>query len=292
MKVSEATLVSPSTLDECLLLLNDQKHSVQLLAGGTDAVVRMKEGVWNPDTWINIKNLDALRYIEEVNHEIHIGALTSHTDLVESKLINERADVLAQAAKEIGAIQLQNMGTIGGNIATASPAGDTIPALFVLDAKIELRSLTDTRLIPIREIFTGPGRTVKKSDEIITKIIIRSQDEDEIGIFEKLGPRKAQSISIVNVAISLKMGEKPRECLEGKIAFGSVAPTIIRATKCEYMLKLNPLFDDVIHDIASAAWKEVMPISDVRASAKYRRNMASSLLERGLYRLMKRWEEQ
>ncbi|MFD1040249.1 FAD binding domain-containing protein [Virgibacillus byunsanensis] len=291
MRVSAIDMVSPKSVEACLFLLGDQDKTYRFIAGGTDAVVRMKDGILRPSVWINIKHLKTLRYIREEMNEIHIGPLTTHTDIATSKLLQEKADVLVEAAKEIGAIQMQNMGTIGGNIGTASPAGDTLPALFVLDAKIELSSLHESRIIPIREFFTGPGKTVQKQDEMITAIRIVPQTENEIGIFEKLGPRKAQSISIVNVAISLKMGMKPRECLSGKIAFGSVAPTIIRSAKCEKMLTLGPLDDVAIQDIAGAAWKEVMPISDVRASAKYRRSMASSLLERGLYRLIERWEE-
>ncbi|RWR11648.1 FAD binding domain-containing protein [Siminovitchia fortis] len=291
MKVSEIDVVTPKSVKECLYFLSDKEKRVRLLAGGTDAVVRMKDGIGRPETWINIKGMDSLRYIREESDGIHIGPLTTHTDIIRSALLWEKADVLASASNEVGGIQIQNMGTIGGNLGTASPAGDTIPPLFVLDAQIELSSLHSKRIVPITEFFNGPGNTVLQPGEMITNIIIRPQAENEIGIFEKLGPRKAQSISIVNVAISLKMGEGPRECLEGKIAFGSAGPTIIRAAKCERMLSLGPLYDNTIRDIADIAWKEVMPITDGRATAKYRRSMASALLARGLYRLMKRWDE-
>lgn len=289
MLVSEIDLVSPASLAECLTLLSNEGIEHKLLAGGTDAVVRMKEGKWRPKVWINIKGLKELRYIVEKDRAIHIGPLTTHTDIVRSPILQKKADVLVEAAREVGATQMQNMGTIGGNIGTASPAGDTIPALFVLGAVIELSSQSTKRLVPIEEFFIGPGRTVAKQNEMITNIIIQPQAQNEIGIFQKLGPRKAQSISIVNVAISLSMGED-RQCLGGKIAFGSVAPTIIRAKKCESILPQGPLTDEMIQNIAKIAWKEVMPITDVRATATYRRDMASSLLERGLYRLMKRWE--
>ncbi|MFD1705265.1 FAD binding domain-containing protein [Siminovitchia sediminis] len=292
MKVSEIDMVTPETVEECLYYLGDKEKTVRLLAGGTDAVVRMKDNAGRPETWINIKGMNSLRYIREEKNGIHIGPLTTHTDIIQSKLLQEKANVLVSASNEVGGIQIQNMGTIGGNLATASPAGDTIPPLFTLDAQIELSSLGGKRMVPISDFFIGPGKTVQQAGEMITNIIIRPQAKNEIGIFEKLGPRKAQSISIVNAAIILTMGEGPRECLEGKIAFGSVGPTIIRAGKCERMLSLAPLTEERIRDVADAAWKEVMPISDGRATAKYRRSMASSLLARGLYRLMKRWEEQ
>jgi xanthine dehydrogenase FAD-binding subunit len=289
MLISEIDIISPQTIKDCLFILAKNEVEHRIIAGGTDAVVRMKEGKWRPSTWINIKGIKELRYIKEINGAIHIGPLTTHTDIIQSPLLQRKADVLVEAASEVGAIQMQNMGTIGGNIGTASPAGDTIPALYVLNASVELQSINSKRLVPIKQLFTGPGRTVIKPNEMITNIIIQPQTENEIGIFQKLGPRKAQSISIVNVAINLSMG-KDLECIEGKIAFGSVAPTIIRAKKCEALLPLHPLTDDIIENIAKVAWKEVMPITDGRATAEYRRDMASALLERGLYRLMRRWE--
>jgi xanthine dehydrogenase FAD-binding subunit len=289
MLISEIDLVSPVSLQECLKLLSDKSIDHRLIAGGTDAAVRMKEGKWRPEVWINIKGLHELRYISEKDGAIHIGPLTTHTDIIRHTLLQKKADVLVEAAREVGAIQMQNMGTIGGNIGTASPAGDTIPALYVLGAVIELRSLTSVRLVPIEEFFIGPGKTILKKKEMITNIIIPPQKVNEIGIFQKLGPRKAQSISIVNVAISLLMG-KDHKCLGGKIAFGAVAPTIIRAKKCEALLTHQPLTDEMIQNIGKIAWKEVMPITDGRATAAYRRDMASSLLARGLYRLLRRWE--
>jgi xanthine dehydrogenase FAD-binding subunit len=292
MMLSEIEVLSPNTVKDCLDILTSNPRKIQVIAGGTDAVVRMKEGKWLPDIWVNIKGIAELRYIRVVGNQIHIGPLTTHTDIVKSEILKGKADVLIDAAREVGATQIQNAGTIGGNIGTASPAGDTIPALYVLGTVIELSSADSKRYIPIEEYFIGPGRTVKKENELITNIIIQSQDEHELSIFQKLGPRKAQSISIVNVAIVLTMEKGSQKCLGGKIAFGSVGPTIVRAKKCEAMLDLSPLDLDHIQNVAKVAWKEVMPISDIRASAEYRRDMASSLLERGLYRLMKRWDEQ
>lgn len=208
MSVLEMDLVSPTTVEECLYILRDNEKTTRFLAGGTDAVVQMKEGVNCPGLWMNLKQLQSLRYIRQEESGIHIGPLTTHTDIVQSKILQEKADLLVEAAGKVGAIQMQNMGTLGGNIGTASPAGDTIPALFVLDAKIELSSLMGKRIVTINEFFTGPGKTVLKQGEMITNIMLRPQDKNEIGIFEKLGPRKAQSISIVNVAVSLKMGNK------------------------------------------------------------------------------------
>lgn len=290
MRTSEMELLSPTTVSECLQLLGDTDREYRLLAGGTDAVVRMKEGQWRPAVWINIRNILDLRFIREDDDGLHIGPLATHSDIVSSALLQTKANVLVQAAREVGATQIQNMGTIGGNIANASPAGDTIPPLYVLDAVIHLQSAKGSRHINIADFFTGPGKTVMKSDEMIVDIVVQPQGANEIGIFEKLGPRQAQSISMVNMACSLKMGNGSRQCLGGKIAFGAVAPTVVHAKKCASMLRLATLDTDMIQNMAKVAWKEVMPISDVRASAEYRRDMASALLERGLYRLMERWD--
>jgi xanthine dehydrogenase FAD-binding subunit len=291
MRLSEMELVSPKTVLECLSYLAYAGDKARIIAGGTDAVVQMKEGKGRPEIWVNIKGLDELRYIKEKGDEIEIGALATHTDIAKSSLLNKKAQALADASLEVGATQIRNMGTIGGNLATASPAGDTIPALYVSDSLLELQSLKGTRRVDIEDFFLGPRRTVLQKDEIITKIIIKQQASNEISIFQKLGPRRAQAISIVNVAIKLTM-ESSRKCTGGKIAFGSVGPTIVRAKKCEAVLGLAELTDEMINDIGKMAWKEVSPISDIRASAEYRRDMAGALLERGLYRLMKRWDNQ
>ena len=285
-------LISPKTMAECLSYLAEEARHTRLIAGGTDAVVQMKEGKDRPDLWLNIRGLQELRFIREEGDEIHIGSLTTHTDMVNSKLLKSKAQALQDAAWEVGAAQIRNMGTIGGNLATASPAGDTIPALYILDALIELESVRGTRRVKIDDFYLGPRKTVIQKDEMIKMIIIRPQKSHEISIFQKLGPRRAQAISIVNVAVKLIMGPNTRECLGGTIAFGSVAPTVIRANKCQGMLPLNRLTDDTIHDIGKVAWKEVAPISDIRASAEYRKEMAGALLERSLYRLMRRWESQ
>ncbi|RXT05764.1 xanthine dehydrogenase family protein subunit M [Ammoniphilus sp. CFH 90114] len=290
MRISEMELISPKSVLECLSYLQDTDRDIRLIAGGTDTVVQMKEGKGRPKTWVNIKGIKELRFIREEDDGIHIGPLTTHTDLIKSRIIQYQAQALADAAWEVGATQIRNMGTLGGNLATASPAGDTIPALYVLDAVVELQSIAGKRKVPIEDFFYGPRKTAINRNEMITNIIIQPQKTDEVSIFQKLGPRRAQAISIVNVAIRLRMGKEKRECIGGKIAFGSVAPTVIRAHKCESLLRVSPLTEEMITNIGKVAWKEVAPISDIRASAEYRRDMAGAILERGLYRLMKRWE--
>lgn len=291
MYVSEIDMLTPRSLKECLFILENEKANFRLLAGGTDAVVRMKEGKWRPDYWINLKQIHELRFITIQKDEIQIGPLTTHSEIIASPLLQAHADVLVQACREVGATQMQNMGTLGGNIGTASPAGDTIPALYALDAEVELTSLSGKRRLKVEDFFIGPGKTAALPVEVITKIAFKVRDQHDIGIFQKLGPRKAQSISIVNVAVTLKMKKGTKDCTGGRIAFGSVGPTVVRARKCESMLSLGELTDELIANIGKVAWKEVMPISDIRATASYRRDMASALLERGLYRLMKRWKE-
>jgi xanthine dehydrogenase FAD-binding subunit len=290
MRVSEIEMISPTSILECLSYLANTEREVRLIAGGTDAVVQMKEGKGRPEVLVNIKQLQELRYIREEEDGIHIGPLTTHADIAKSDLLKEKVTALTEASKEVGATQIRNMGTLGGNIATASPAGDTITALYVFDAEIELQSLTGKRRVNVADFFFGPRRTALNKDEMISDIVLKPQQPNEISIFQKLGPRRAQAISIVNVAVKLTMGSESRECLGGKIAFGSVGPTIVRAKKCEGALTCERLTDDIISSIGKIAWKEVAPISDIRASAEYRRDMAGAILERGLYRLMKRWE--
>lgn len=292
MRVSEMEVITPASVPECLSYLSNTKNKVRLIAGGTDAVVQMKEGIGRPEVWMNIKHMRELRFIREEEGGIRIGALSTHSDIFRSPVLKGKADALMQACGEVGAEQIRNMGTIGGNIATASPAGDTLPALYLYDTEIELQSLSGTRRVKIEEFFHGPRRTECREQELITSILIRPQKPGEISIFQKLGLRGAQAISIINVAVKLAMGSQPRQCLGVIIAFGSVGPTVLRAKKCEAMLTCAPVTDDLIYDIGKMAWKEVAPITDIRATAEYRRDMAGALLQRGLYRLMKRWDEQ
>jgi len=274
---SELKVVAPRTLAEALGLLAEHQDRARPLAGATDAMVRIKEGQWRAPLWVDIRRLPELQHIDEADGLVTVGAAVTYGRLLRSGLIRERAPLLAAAAADVGAVQIQAMGTLGGNLGTASPAGDTIPPLFALDAEVGLCSAQGgERWVPAESFFLGPGRTVRRPDELIVGARFAPQPPGERWKWQKLGLRGAQAISIVSLALRLGPGF-------ARVAYGAVGPTVLRARKCEAMLAQTAAPDAAaVRSIAQMAWKEVVPISDVRASAAYRQQMACALLERGL----------
>ena len=203
--------------------------------------------------------------------------------MVADPLLREHAPILCQACWEIGAPQIRNRGTVAGNLATASPANDTIPVLWVLGAELTLASQRGERKVPVRDFFLGVRRTVLAADEMITDIAIPVPDAHMRGVFIKAGLRPAQAISLVNVAMLLAISEGVVE--EARIAFGSVAPTIVRATAAEAVLQGRPLDEEAINLACTRIQEDIAPIDDVRASAAYRRHLAAVITRRGLHML-------
>lgn len=256
----------------------------RFLAGGTDMMVRLKEGKVREDVIIDISRCAELRSIREEDGIIHIGALATHDELDRSPILQRGGRALAQAASKVGGPQIRHMGTIGGNVANASPAGDTIPALVVLDAHVTLASSAGRRDVPIIDFFTGPGRSVLAPDEMVTGFSFAATGKDELTAFRKLGARQSVTISTANVAVYFRMGPGQR-IQEARIAFGSLAPTVVRAHKTEELFcHLPPILSfDAIRGAAQMAWKEVAPIDDLRATAVYRKEVATGLLTEAAY---------
>lgn len=271
-------------LHEALALAAEFGSRKRFMAGGTDIMVRLKESLIKEDVLVDLSRVTELHNVHEEDGIVHIGACVSHTEIDRSEIIQARGRALAMAASKIGGPQIRNMGTIGGNVANASPAGDTIPALVVLGATVSLASLRGTREIPIIDFFTGPGRSVLAPDELVTELHFPATGHREVTRFGKLGSRKAMTISTANVAVYFKLSDSGR-IVEARIAFGSVAPTVIRAQKTEEMFRQLPPMPswDAVRGAAQMAWKEVAPIDDLRASAVYRKEAVVGLLARAAY---------
>jgi len=278
---------SAHDLAEALELASRFGAGKRFLAGGTDMMVRLKEGLVREEVMVDLSRVAELHGIHEEAGVLHIGAGVTHAELAASALVLQHGRALAQAAGKVGGPQIRNMGTIGGNLANASPAGDTIPALVVLDGDAVLASTRGLRTVPVIDFCTGPGRTVLAPDEVITEVRFKAAAPGECSGFAKLGTRQAMTIATASVACWFRV-EQTGRVREARIAFGSLAPTVIRAPKTEQIFcALPPVLSwDAVRGAAQMAWKEVAPIDDLRASAVYRREAAVGLLAQCAWELL------
>ncbi len=274
---------SPTAVNEAVELLGRLPGTVKVLAGGTDLAVEQEFLHPHWDALVYVGNVAELRGIREEGGALVLGAATSFADVIRSPLAQRRARSLVEAARTVGSWAIQLQGTIGGNLATASPAGDGSVALLALGAEATLRRPRGERRIPLEAFFTGPKRSILARDELITEVWIPAAPAGARprGAFLKVGKRKAMAISIVCAAVEVAQGPGG-EVLDVGIAFGSVAPTPIRARSAEAMLRGRRLSGELIRSAAAAAAGETRPIDDVRGEAWYRKEVAAVLVERAL----------
>ncbi len=275
----EFNFESPPTLDQVCRTLAETGG--RLVAGGTDVIPQMCDGRFQAERLIDLSRLTELSYIEPQNGAIQIGALTNYTRLKHSPLLQVEAPLLVQAAAEVGSVQTRNRGTLGGNIANASPAGDTLSPLLALDAQVTLVSTDGARSIALADLLQGPGQTAIAPHEVIRHISFDRLPANAKSVFLKLGNRRGMAIALVNAALVLQLGEKDR-VEDARIALGAVAPTPIRCPRAEAILKGQPLTATLIEEAAKTAAQESSPIDDVRSSASYRRHAVKILVRRGL----------
>lgn len=261
----------PRSLNEALKLLNDLEDS-KVLAGGTDLVLDMKIGRYRPKNIIDISHLNELKYIKDDGKFIRIGAGTPLQIILESNIVRRKIPVLTEAIEVMGSWQLRNVATIGGNLCNASPAADTAPPLLVLEAQLKLESIEGYRYVPITKFFHGPRLTELKKNELLTEIIIPYPPSNAGMKFLKLGRRAAHTLSIVAVATLVTVKNGKFDIV--RIALNSVAPTPLRAYKTEESLRNKPIDINVIEENVRKVAEEIKPISDVRASAEYRKEMS------------------
>jgi xanthine dehydrogenase FAD-binding subunit len=293
MTLGDIDVLEPRTLSDALSVLHKRSDSVKLIAGGTDAIVQLKDRTLQTKRLLDISRLDELRYIRKDGSTVHIGALSTYSDIIESSLLNQDCRVLVDASKTIGCLQIQNRATIGGNLANASPAGDTIPPLYALASTVTVQNHAGTRQIPIEQFFLGYRKTDLRSDELITEISFEAVEKPRDATFLKLGLRQAHFISVASVAVWVQWARGGTRVSDIRVTLGAVAPTVIRARKCEEFLRNRTLDDVVIWRAGQIASDESSPITDVRASAQYRRAVIPSLLYKAMHTLIescRTWE--
>ena len=266
--IGTRSLLEPKSLRDALRMLRDEGPLVPM-AGCTDLYVSLNFGTLAPTRFLNLWGLDELRAIAVRGGVLSIGALATYSDIMRSPIVRKRVPMLVAAAREVGGVQIQNRGTIGGNVANASPAGDTLPVLAVADATVVLHSAGSERRIPFRTFYTGYRRSVMRPDELIVALDIPAVRGRQW--FRKVGTRAAQAISKVVMAAVAPAGEEPP-----RIAVGSVAPTVVRLPGTEAALGRGASIDEAQRILL----EEIAPIDDIRSTAEYRRRVTANLLAR------------
>jgi len=278
----EPPVASPQTLADAYSLLSDAMPGAPArpIAGGTDLMVSLTGELGEPpERVLDLWRLGELRGIAVDGDAISLGALTTYTEIRGSALCREHLPALVEAAATIGAAQIQNRGTLGGNIANASPAGDTLPVLLALDASIVCGSARGERAVPSQAFWTGYRQTALVADELIVRVRIPLAAGRETR-FRKVGTRRAQSISKVVLALSYRDAGRAASWTDVRLALGSVAPTPIRARATEASLEGQPPTPETADRAAETLSAELHPIDDVRSTAEYRRLVAARVLHR------------
>jgi carbon-monoxide dehydrogenase medium subunit len=277
---------APRSLKEALALLEKHGAAARVLAGGTDLMVQMKDGRERPAVIVDVKHIPELNRLDwPEGQPLFIGAAVPLSQVAAFSPIMERLGILHQACSLIGSVQIRNRGTVGGNICNAAPSADSPPPLLCLGAAAVVAGPKGTRKIPLESFFRGPGQTALTSGELLVGIEVPAPPASSAGCYLRLTPREEMDISVAGVASFVVFEKQKGRCREARIAIGAVAPTPIRVPQAEAVLAGQALTDDVIEATAEKAAGAARPISDVRGSAEYRREMVRALTRRTLQRV-------
>ena len=269
-------LLVPEDEEKLFSLMEEDDY--RLVAGGTDLFVKMEKKALNPDRVIDISEIQTETGLEKNGGVITVLATATFQEIAKSRLIKEELPVLAQSALALGATQLRNMATLGGNVCNASPSADSLIALYLLEPELVLASRDGERKVPLRDFITGPGETNLDRGEYLKKIEIPTVPNDYTQYFEKVGRRNALDISVC--AMGYLLNQKDGVVEELRLAYGAVAPTVIRASSVEEYLRGKELTEETIGEAKKLLGSEISPISDIRGSAEYREKVAARLLEK------------
>lgn len=274
--MAEGGFFRATSPQEACSLLAEHGSAARLLAGGTDLMVAVNRRKFKPEVLIYLGD-SGLDGISLKGDDLVIGAATAFSDILSSDLVQEKTPLLAEAVTHLASVAIRNVGTIGGNLGNASPAADSATPLLALGARLKLISAQGEREVPLAEFFTGPGETVLEPGEIIAQVMVPVQAQGSVWAYRKLGKRKAQSLSVVSVAIfgALKNGV----CQDVRIALGAVAPTPILASEAAAILEGKALDGEIITQAAKAAAEATSPIDDMRGTAWYRKRAAQAVVK-------------
>lgn len=275
--------ISPENKEEALKILKEEGVNACIVAGSTNILPDIKIKKLSPKILIDITAIEELKGIDKKKNKICIRPLTTIAELINSELILKEGKILIQTAQEFADPLVRNNATIGGNLVTASPAADMAVPLLTLDALIKIESVKQKREVKLKDFFLEPGKTVLHDDEMIVGIEFEQNDISKNGYFIKLGQRKAMAIAIAGLALNLEV--KQNKIIQIRIAMGSVAPMPIRLIVVEEFLKDKEINNKLVEEAMDRVREEVEPISDIRASAEYRRYISGILFKRAFKKL-------
>lgn len=282
MILPKFTYLEPVTLEEASKLAREYDERCRVMAGGTDVIVAMKEKHIAPDYVIDLKRIPGLDYLDyDPERGLRIGALTTLRTIEKSRMVQEKYPAVADAAHYVASTQVRSKGTMVGNLVNASPSADTVPILLASDATLVIYNAENgKREVSIRQFYTGFKKTLLEAGDIVTEIIIPVWKENQKAAYVKHAVRKAMDLAIVGVAAVITMDGNI--CTDAKIGLGAVAIHAIRAVEAENILIGKELTDEVLEEAAVAAMNACQPISDVRASAEYRKDMVRVFTKRAV----------
>ncbi len=274
---------APGSLNEALTLLAEAGPEARVLAGGTDLLVQMKEGRRRPRLLIDVKGIPELMGVtKDGSGALHLGAAASLASVLALPALTTDFPILAEACSLIGAVQIQNRASLGGNLCNAAPSADSAPALICLGARCVVASRNGRREIPLASFFVGPGQTVLAPDELLVKIVVPPAPSHSGGCYLRHTPRAEMDIAVAGVGSFVILAPGDGVCQEARIVLGAVGPTPIRAREAEASLAGRALNEATIEEAAQQAAQAARPISDVRGSAEYRRHLVAVLTRRTL----------
>ena len=281
---------APHTVDEALEIIADRGEVIEVIAGGTDIMVEKFEKLYEVRNWLSLGKIDELKNIRLKDNKIEIGAGVTHTQITKSDYIKKYLPALKEAALDVGSPQIRNRGTIGGNIVTSSPAGDLLPVLLIYNAEFELVSNKGSRKVAANDFFTGVKSNLLKEDEILKNIIITIPSENNFDKWIKIGKRKALVISSLTLAMKISLDDNCEKIDDFAIAMGAVAPTPLLIDDIKNKFMGNKFSEINFDELASIVEGQISPIDDIRATAKYRSDVAYNITLRALKDIEKQIE--
>lgn len=270
----------PTSINEAISLHESYGERAKYIAGGTDVMVKIKEGKISPQYMISLGHLQGLGHIIYENGELRIGAMVTHRMLELSPVITKEFPILIGAVENIGSVQIRNVATIGGNIVNAVPSADGAVPLITLGTEVRVIGPKGERAIALEDFFIGPGKTLLKSGEILLEFVIPKLPPHTGAAYWKHTRRAAMELPILGVAVLISLDDDMQTCTEARIGLGVVAPTPMRAKNAEAILKGKKVDDEILEKAGKAAAQECKARDSIRGKAWYRRDMVELLVQR------------